>query len=233
MLYRFLILLMSYFVLHGEVTAQMSAHRVIVERDQPMNYLLYRPEKTGEPLPLVVFLHGGGESGDNIELVKTHGPPKLIEAGKEFPFYLFAPQNPYKRGLWDDRMVNYMVDELIDSLNIDTKRIYLTGLSRGGNGIWRMAINNPGKYAAMISICAAAIPMFYLNRVANLPVWFFHGEQDTVIPVQQTITAYGKMKIVNEKTRITLYPDAGHDSWTKTFENPSIYDWLLSQHLDD
>ncbi len=196
-----------------------------------MNFYLYSPAPDKESYPLVVFLHGGGESGDDIELVKRHGFPKLISEGRDFPFYVFAPQNPYLQGLWDDRMVNHMVDKLVDSLNVDVKRIYLVGLSRGGNGIWRLAINNPDKYAAMISICAASIPIQYLKRTPLLPVWFFHGEKDTAVPVAQTIQAYERMKQLNSNVRITLYPEAGHNSWTQTFNNDEIYTWLLSHRL--
>lgn len=208
--------------------AQLEAARVSVSRSEEMNRYLYTPPTGQEPYPLVVFLHGGGESGDSLALVKQHGLPKLIAAGREFPFYVLAPQNPYPQGFWDDRTVDRMVDDLVDSLAIDTTRIYLVGLSRGGYGVWRMAINNPDKYAAMIAICPASIPVPYLRQVASLPVWLFHGEQDEVVPVQQTVAAYEVLQALNPEVKLTLYPQAGHDSWTQTFENDQIYEWLLS-----
>ena len=129
-------------------------------------------------------------------------------------------------------MVNQMVDHIVDWLNIDKRRIYLAGLSRGGNGVWRMAINNPDKYAALISICAASIPKLYINRVPSLPVWFFHGEKDKVVPVNQTIEAFERMSNFNSKAKLTIYPEANHDSWTKTFENDEVYEWMLSQRKE-
>jgi predicted peptidase len=214
------------------IFSQLQSHKAEVSSQNKVNYLLYTPIQKQNSYPLVVFLHGGGQSGSDINLVKKHGLPKLISEGRNFPFYVFAPQNPNKLGLWDDQIINTMVDRLVDSLPINRKQIYLTGLSRGGDGIWRMAINNPNKYAALISVCAANIPIVYLSWTPNLPVWFFHGEKDNIVPVEQTKKAYEKLKKVNPKTKLTLYPEADHDSWTKTFENNEIYDWLLSHHLE-
>jgi len=211
--------------------AQLVPHHIKLDRSDPINYFLYTPVGNEQAYPLVVFLHGGGEGGSDIELVKKHGIPKLISEGQDFPFYVFSPQNPGLSKLWDDQMVEYMVDKLIDSLSVDINKIYLVGMSRGGNGIWRMAINNPAKYAAIISVCAASIPTIYLNRLSSLPVWFFHGEKDTVVPVEETIRAYELMRKENDKVKITLYPKANHDSWTETFENQEIYTWLLHQRL--
>jgi predicted peptidase len=219
-------------LLHSSGLAQLEAVETELLRTQKINYLLYTPTGNQAPYPLVVFLHGGGEGGDDIELVKKHGLPKLIAQGRDFPFYVFAPQNPHINGLWDDRMVNELVDELVRTLPIDTTRIYLAGLSRGGYGVWQLAINNPHKYAAMISICAANIPVNYIKNVSSLPVWFFHGEKDVVIPVQQTIEAYEIMKALKPETRLTIYPEANHDSWTQTFENDEVYHWLLLQRLE-
>lgn len=228
---KYFYILLLLLIVHTSLFAQLDPFETTVTRNEKMNFYLYSPTPATELSPLVVFLHGGGEGGDDIELVKKHGLPKLISQGSDFPFYVFAPQNPYTNGLWDDRMIDHMVDRLVDSLSIDVKQIYLVGLSRGGNGIWRMAINNPDKYAAMISICAASIPLLYLKRTPTLPVWFFHGEKDSVVPVAQTIQAYEKMRKLNADARITLYPEANHDSWTQTFKNDEIYKWLLSHRL--
>ncbi|MBU2950103.1 prolyl oligopeptidase family serine peptidase [Tamlana agarivorans] len=194
-------------------------------------YLLYTPTEKKEQYPLVVSLHGGANSDSDLNIVKKHGIPKRLNEGKDFPFYVFAPLNPNKKGLWNDRQIHQMVMKLADSLPIDKKRIYLTGLSRGGDGIWRMAVNHPNTYAAMLSVCAADIPMIYIKWAKNLPVWFFHGEEDAVVPVEQTKEAYKTLKKLNSKTKLTIYPDAKHDSWTETYNNEAVYSWLLEQHL--
>ncbi|AUS04222.1 prolyl oligopeptidase family serine peptidase [Pseudotamlana carrageenivorans] len=211
--------------------AQLSSHKKEAVNRVEMQYLLYTPSQNNEQSPLVIFLHGGAESDTDLNVAKAHGIPKRIAEGKDFPFYVFAPLNPNKKGLWDDRTIHKMAMSLADSLPIDKKRIYLAGLSRGGDGIWRMAVNNPKTYAAMISVCAADIPMIYLKWAKNLPVWFFHGEKDTVVPVEQTKEAYNTLKKLNQNTKLTLYPNATHDSWTETYNNEAVYSWLLKQHL--
>lgn len=222
-------LLFLFLVLSTSLSAQLVSFESNSDVVGEMNYLFYTPSNLTEKAPLVVFLHGGGEGGTDIEKVKIHGIPKLISEGREFPFYMIAPQNPYTRGFWDDRAVDKLVDEIVKNHNIDPARIYLAGMSRGGYGVWRMGINNPDKYAAMISVCAASIPLMYTNRIGDLPVWFFHGEKDNVVPVEVSINAYEKMKINNQNAKLTLYPDASHDSWTETFLNDEIYEWLLDQ----
>ncbi|WP_067148628.1 carboxylesterase family protein [Pseudotamlana agarivorans] len=211
--------------------AQLSSHKKEAVNRVEMQYLLYTPTQNNEKSPLVVFLHGGAESDKDLNVAKAHGIPKRITEGKDFPFYVFAPLNPNKKGLWDDRTIHNMAMNLADSLPIDKKRIYLAGLSRGGDGIWRIAVNNPNTYAAMISVCAADIPMIYIKWAKNLPVWFFHGEKDAVVPVEQTKEAYNTLKKLNPNTKLTLYPNATHDSWTETYNNEAVYSWLLKQHL--
>lgn len=95
-----------------------------------------------------------------------------------------------------------------------------------------MAVNNLHKYAAMISVCAATMPMSYINSLTALPVWFFLGKKDDIVPAQQTIDAYKKINTLEAAVKITIYPDAYHDSWTRAFENDEIYDWLMEQRLD-
>lgn len=211
--------------------AQMKVEKTALEQKDSLNYLLYTPKDTVNAMPLVVFLHGGGEGGTEIELVKKHGLPKLISEGRDFPFFVFAPQNRYKNGLWNDRLIHAKTMKLADSLNVDKSRIYLVGMSRGGDGVWRMAVNNPNTYAALISICAASIPYIYLKNDEFLPVWFFHGEKDMIVPVEQTIEAYTRMRQLNENVELTLYPEVNHDCWTITFNNDEIYEWMLSHSL--
>jgi predicted peptidase len=209
--------------------AQQKAFTIKVKNQTKMNYLLYQPENINGEAPLLVFLHGGGEGGNNIEKVKKHGPPKLIEEGREFPFYVLSPQNPYEKGFWDDQAVMKLVNKIIEKYPIDTNRIYLTGLSRGGYGAWRLAMNNPDKFAAMVVVCAASAPAVYANRIKHIPVWIFHGEKDEVVPVSESIQMADALKAVDAEVRLTLYPEANHDSWTETFNNEEVFNFLLKQ----
>jgi predicted peptidase len=223
---KILTLIIFVFVYHLSM-AQQKSFTTEIEVDTRMNYLLYEPESIADKAPLLVFLHGGGESGDDIEKVKKHGPPMLVENGKEFPFYILSPQNPYKRGFWDDRAVNTLIDKILDQYPIDETRIYLAGLSRGGYGAWRLAMNYPDKFAAMIVICGASAPKNYASRIKDIPIWVFHGEKDQTIPVSESIDMVNALKEEGADVQLTLYPDAGHDAWTETFKNEKVFEWLL------
>jgi len=116
-----------------------------VTTSELLRYYLYYPENyelnTDEKFPILVFLHGGGESGGDLKSVKRNGPPKLIARGKKFPFLILAPQNPNEKMWWNTRAVNKLLDTIIAQNKVDENRIYLTGLSRGGGAAWEMAVS--------------------------------------------------------------------------------------------
>lgn len=221
-------LILGFLMFLNHVHAQQKAFTLKIENQTEINYLLYEPKEIDGEAPLLVFLHGGGEGGNDIEVVKKNGPPKLIEEGKEFPFYVLSPQNKYEKGFWDDRMVMKLVDEVVEKYKIDKSRIYLAGLSRGGYGAWHLAMNNPDNFAAMIVVCAASSPTVYANWIKHIPVWIFHGEKDDVVPVSESINMAGALKDLGANVKLTLYPEANHDSWTETFNNNEVYTWLLT-----
>ncbi|MCA8989785.1 MAG: prolyl oligopeptidase family serine peptidase [Planctomycetaceae bacterium] len=204
-----------------------------VQLDRPitikMGYLLYLPEQyeQQEKWPLLVFLHGAGERGNNLEQVKKHGPPKLIAAGKQFPFIVASPQCP-DRGWWEPVALEALIDELCEKHKVDQDRIYITGLSMGGFGTWRLAAYMPDRLAAIAPICGGGVP--YLAReFSKLPTWAFHGAKDSVIPVEQSEVMVNALKNLGGNARLTVYPEANHDSWTETYDNPELYEWLLKQ----
>lgn len=196
-----------------------------------LRYLLYQPSRNpqSEPAPLVLFLHGGGEGGQDIELVKKHGLPKLIAAGQDFPFFVVAPQNPSQTQFWDDQALIDLLDELQRDLPVDSRRVYLTGLSRGAYGAWRLAIQNPNRFAALIPISGGG-PAPYASRISHLPVWVFHGARDQNIPLEESQRMVQALKAAHGNVRFTIYPEAGHDAWTATYDDPQIYQWLLQQY---
>lgn len=217
----------------NKTQGQQKEFSVKIKNQTKINYLLYEPKNIEGEVPLLVFLHGGGEGGDDIENVKKNGPPLLIENGKEFPFYVLSPQNPYVKGFWDDRIVMELVNNIVSKYNIDKNRIYLAGLSRGGYGAWRLAMNNPDRFAAMLVICAACSPTVYAGWVKDIPIWIFHGEKDNVVPVSESMKMADALKAVGADIKLTLYPEANHDSWTKTFNNDEVYEWLLKHSKDE
>jgi len=197
--------------------------------DAEIDYLLHLPAdyEKQESWPLLIFLHGSGERGDDLKLVKTHGPPKLIEAGHKFPFIVVSPQCPkYQR--WQPIVLDGMLDDLIKQLRVDESRIYLTGLSMGGQGTWAWAANSPRRFAAIAPVCGRS-DRSWGKVLANMPTWVFHGAKDTAVPLAESEKVVNALKKNGGSPKFTIYPDAGHDSWTVTFDNPQLYEWLL-QH---
>nr|WP_309697769.1 prolyl oligopeptidase family serine peptidase [Armatimonas sp.] len=172
--------------------------------------------------PLLLFLHGSGEAGDNLDLVKVHGPWKLAK-----DFLIVAPQNPVD-DWWRPEQVLTLVADLEKKYRLDNSRLYLTGLSLGGYGTWATALLAPKRFAAIVPICGAGDPAD-AARLTELPTWAFHGQKDDAVPVrhsQEMIAALRKSGAT--EARLTLYPEAGHDAWSATYANPTLYSWLLS-----
>jgi len=199
-----------------------------------IQYLLYVPQdyaKAKEPWPLVLFLHGAGERGDNLDKVKVHGPPKLVARGKEFPFICISPQCPAKA--WWDRpreiaALKALLDDAAARYNVDTGRVYVTGLSMGGFGTWALAIDQPKRFAAIAPICGKGDPE-KVAAIKHVPTWVFHGAKDRTVPLKRSEEMVEALKAAGAEPKFTVYPDAGHDSWTATYNNPDFWKWLLAQ----
>ena len=194
-----------------------------------VKYLIYLPKDYDQKQswPLMIFLHGAGERGDNLDAVKAHGPPKLIEAGKEFPFIVVSPQCP-KDKWWDPKDLDALLDEIVKKYKVDQDRIYLTGLSMGGHGTWAWAAEQPKRFAAIVPICGGGEPVL-TKFYAKTPVWVFHGGKDPVVPLERSAKMVEALKQNGGNVKFTVYPEAGHDCWTEAYNNPKLYEWLLEQ----
>ena len=214
--------------LPGEPGVQQTA-KLETQVKVQMRYLLYLPEDYNkqESWPLLLFLHGAGERGDDLELVKKHGPPKLIAAGEDFPFIVVSPQCP-KDKWWEPIELVALLEELSSKYKVDADRIYVTGLSMGGFGSWRLAAYAPDRLAAIAPICGGG-EKYWARRFAHLPVWAFHGAKDTGVPPERSRMMIDELKKKGGSPKLTIYPEAGHDSWTETYNNPKFYEWLLEQ----
>ncbi|NQX41189.1 prolyl oligopeptidase family serine peptidase [Pedobacter steynii] len=209
------------------VSAQQRHEKLIIES----NYLLYLPEgyqqDSLKKFPLVLFLHGSGERGNDLEKVKINGLPKLVEAGRKFPFILVSPQAHAGEG-WESKDLMRLMRSLQKKYRIDEDRLYLTGLSMGGFGSWDMAIKYPGLFAAVIPVCGGGdSSKVWLMR--NTPTWAFHGAKDDAVPLKASQEMVEALRHHNPAVKFTVYPDAGHDSWTAAYNTDSLYTWMLSQ----
>ena len=199
--------------------AQQTVHEFSKNVPAEMNYLFYVPgdyqSDANRKFPLILFLHGGSESGDSIEKVKKHGLPMLIEKGIKFPFIFLSPQNPHIKKHWDVTALVQLLNEIIATHRIEEDRVYLTGLSRGGCGAWSLAVQYPEKFAALVPICGVA-PAPYASWLKDIPVWAFHGAKDEVIPVKESEEMVEAINKAVGNAKLTIYPEATHDSWTAT-----------------
>ncbi|MGE5683266.1 MAG: prolyl oligopeptidase family serine peptidase [Bacillota bacterium] len=199
-----------------------------------LDYLLYTPNdysSDGKKWPLVLFLHGAGERGANLNYVKRHGPPKLVEQGKSFPFILVSPQCP-DDSIWYPDILGGLLDQIEKDYNIDTDREYVTGLSMGGYGTWKMAETYPKRFAAIAPVCGWS-SVDTVCTLKHLPIWVFHGKKDKVVPFDRSDVLVKTLKKCGGNVQFTVYPDAAHDSWTETYDNPKLYEWMLNQSLNN
>lgn len=184
--------------------------------------------------PLILFLHGAGERGTNVALVTVHGPPKIVKSRPDLPFIVVSPQCPPGQ-VWSGETLLALLDEVTKKYAVDTKRIYLTGLSMGGYGTWSLGLEHPEKFAAIAPICGGGDPLGVLlpdpkkrEALKSLPVWAFHGAKDEVVRPGESERMINALRRIGNEARLTIYPEAGHDSWTETYDNPALYDWFLA-----
>jgi predicted peptidase len=194
-----------------------------------LRYQTYLPPTyahEGTRWPLVLFLHGAGERGIDLAVLARTGLPQLA-ATQSFPFVLVAPQVP-EGEIWSTPALAALLERLTRDLRIDPDRLYLTGLSMGGFGVWDLATTYPERFAAVVSISGGGNPV-EACRLRDVPVWLVHGRQDDVIPVEESELLARRLKSCDGRVRLTVYPDAGHDAWTRTYSDPGFLTWLLAQ----
>jgi hypothetical protein len=195
-------------------------------------YLIHFPEnydRVNVKYPLLLFLHGSGERGDDLNQVATHGPPVLAgrDTALRTEFVVLSPQCPAGEW-WSALQLDLLLNQITKKYRIDPDRIYVTGLSMGGYGTWELAAEYPGRFAAIAPICGAG-GADDAKALKNLPAWVFHGQADRSVPFQRSVEMVEALKKIGGRVKFTPYPNVGHDSWTVTYDNPELYDWLLRQ----
>jgi predicted peptidase len=219
------------------MTQQACTLAAEIRKQVQLRYLLHLPEGYGahprKKWPLILFLHGMGERGEDLNLVRKHGIPKIAEARADFPFVCASPQCPdSSHWAMEADALNALLDDLIASYRVDRHRVYLTGLSMGGYGTWRLAWEYPQRFAAIAPICGGLWPGITPERAArvlkDVPAWVFHGGKDQVVPLAESERIVKALEAEGAEVRFTVYPEAGHDSWTESYDNPQLYKWLLA-----
>lgn len=210
-------------------------HTFHVNDDLALGYLLYLPQnyrpQEGKHWPLLIFLHGSGERGSDLSLVKKYPLPGLIDNRPDFPFVVASPQCPPDLR-WTDLAdaVIALLDHLLARQRLDPRRVSLTGLSMGGQGVWHIGALHPNRFAALVPVAGRTPPdphfqdrLYWLKTV---PTWVFHGGKDDVVPPSHSIELAGLLQSHGGDVRLTLFPDAGHPASKETYTNAELFAWL-------
>lgn len=224
----------------GTIEPGQHPHSYLASTGEEIRYLLYMPENYDSKTdwPLIVFLHGAGAHGTNIDLLTSErGLPFLLEDDPDFEFIVLSPQLP--SGRWGKYIdpVDELVVHLSDTLSIDTSRLYLTGLSLGGLGAWQYALDYPDRFAALAPVAGAASVSSSSDPVpdnicslSNLPVWIFHGEEDISISPDLNEAVVSELEACGGNVKFTLYPGTNHmETFPLTYADPALYAWFLEQ----
>lgn len=207
---------------------------------ETLQYLLFLPKdydaNAEKGWPVLLFLHGAGERGDDINLMTVHGPSKRIAKEPGFaencPFIVVSPQclsNHY----WSPGQLQLLLDDIEKNYKVDKNRIYVSGISMGGFGTWMLTADRPERFAAVAPICGGFDPQ-KADKFVNVPVWAFHGDADSVVSAKLTQNMVKAIEDAGgKKVKMTIYPGVNHDSWTQTYENPALYDWFLEHKLEE
>lgn len=193
-------------------------------------YVAYTPKNYNQKdkWPLVIFLHGMGEIGDDINKVKNVALPALsMRENTDFPFIIISPQLQINEN-WNVGDLNNFFDEVTKRYKVDRSQIILTGISLGGGGTWSWAENNPEIFAAAIPICGWGD----INKacsIKNMPIWTFHGDQDGIVSINLTNIMVQALKACSGTPKFTIYKGVGHDSWTQTYNNSEVINWMMAQ----
>jgi predicted peptidase len=221
----------------GEMTQQACVFEAEIRKPVRLRYLLHLPDGYAahprKKWPLILFLHGTGERGDDLKLVRKHGIPKIVENRADFPFICASPQCPdISHWTMETDALNALLDDLLAAYRVDRHRVYLTGLSMGGDGTWRLAWEHPERFAAIAPICgglwSGITPGKAARVLKEVPAWAFHGARDQAVPLAESKRIVKALETQGTEVRLTVYPEAGHDSWTETYSNPKLYKWLLA-----
>lgn len=201
---------------------------------EDMQYVTVYPKdyKSTNKYPVIIFLHGAGTRGNNIEQLKNNAFFKEIERYEDFPFIIVAPK--CHEFFWFDMMdrLKKLVYRVAETESVDNNRIYLMGNSMGGYATWHLAMSIPEMIAAIVPICGGGIYAL-AEKLAKVPVWAFHCKGDPVVFVEESEKMVAAVNENGGTAKLTIYPRDEHNSWVETYRNPEVFAWLLSHEKTD
>ena len=208
-----------------EIKANFNAE---VKVQKSLSYVFDYPKGNKEKLPLIVFLHGSGERGTDLDKVKLNGVLKYKELINE-PVAILAPQCP-ENMWWDTEAIFHLINHIKKYYKIDETRIYLTGLSMGGWGTLKLAMEHPEMFAAVAAVCAPTDRVMQANihNFRDMNIKLFHGGMDDVVLPENAFNLYQKLHPINPKAELIIFPNDNHNSWDSTYSDPKLYEWMLS-----
>jgi len=202
----------------------------VEQKSATYNYLAYLPQqydRGDERWPLLLFLHGSGNRGFDLQALMAGGPPGLIAQGRHFPMIVASPQCPFNEHWRSDFLVTFL-DEVSARFRVDPDRVYVTGYSMGGYGTWDLATVAPERLAAIAPLSGGG-DVSLAHRLAELPIWAFHGEIDQTVPAAATKQMVEAAEDAGASPQLTLYAKKGHDICDSAYRTPELYAWLLSK----
>ncbi|MEZ6094251.1 MAG: prolyl oligopeptidase family serine peptidase [Pirellulaceae bacterium] len=216
---------------------------------ETLNYRLLVPESTadGERLPLVLFLHGAGERGDDNRAQLVHGAKDFVQRREKFPAIVVAPQCPREvwwggaRGVANQEttadkpdpltLCHSLVEEIMKSHPVDPDRIYITGLSMGGFGTFEAIRRWPDLFAAAAPVCGGGDPSEEtIKKIKAIPMWIAHGNDDRVVPFERSTEMVEALRKAGAEPHFVEMDGVGHNSWAATYADDSFHEWLFKQH---
>ncbi|CAA9199843.1 carboxylesterase family protein [Flavobacterium collinsii] len=230
MKYKLALLILLFSIVGFSQSETVGKIKTVVVTNYELGYVLHKPVNTKEKKPLIVFISGDGEKGTDIGKVKIHGPLKYLKT-HSLDAYILAPQCKEDEK-WSIESIYELILKIQKENKIDPDRIYVTGLSSGGWAAWNLALSYPDKFAALVPISGFVdlIELESACKIAAVPTRIYHGLLDDVVKVDHAVAVYKELKKCNAKdVQLTIFDDAGHDSWSRVYDSPEIYNWMFKQ----
>jgi predicted peptidase len=186
------------------------------------------PPHGGASKPLLLFLHGKGERGTDLRKVRAHGPPQLFPRFGLDRFIVLSPQCPDEEK-WNAEKLDTFLSAFCEAHPVDPRRVYLTGLSLGGEGAFHLLLRWRTRFAAAVLICGRVSPKATEGLTGPLPpTWLIHSARDEVVPVTASDVVHEAFKSIGAPVRYTRYDSVGHvRTWQDAYNGTHLYDWLL------